>query len=353
MKSQLDNNLIIDEDATILEAIKKINENSQQLICIIDHDGKLLGMASDGDIRRALANGSDLDSKLRDCMNINPMTMHIGSNPQDIQSLMLKHKVGQVPLVDDKSILINIVTQQSIVEDARHENWVILMAGGKGTRLRPLTNDLPKPLIPIAGRPIIETIIKSFSVAGYKQFYVSVNYLRDKIKDHLQDGSQWATAVHYLDENEPTGTAGSLALLPERPTAPFFIMNSDILTNVDFSAIRKKHEKQKNVLTVCARTVETTIAYGVLDTDGDRITGCREKPTERRQVNAGVYMANPEILDIIGPDVRFFNMTDVIDECLKKGLRIGIFHIHEYWSDIGQISDLKAAKEQYAENFSF
>ncbi len=348
----LNENLFISKNCTIIDAIQKINSNSRQAVCVIDEEGKLIGLVSDGDIRRALANGVALDGLIADYMNKSPRFLTKGAGETEIQALMLKYQVSQIPIVDGNGKLVALETHQSILEKEYLSNQVILMAGGKGSRLYPLTQETPKPLIPIAGRPIVEMIIKNFLRAGYGEFTISVNYLADQIKDYLKDGRQWNASIDYLDETKATGTAGSLALLPERPTEPFFIMNADILTNVNFSALRQKHIDDNNVLTVCARTIETPIAYGVLESNGDRISKCVEKPTLRHQVNAGVYMANPEVLDIIGDQERFYNMTDLIDECLERDLRIGIFNIHEYWRDIGQLADLELARNEYDENFS-
>jgi len=343
--------LAISEDATILDAIQVINSNSLQAVCIVDENSVLLGILNDGDIRRGLASGAGLSDIAASVMNTSPKTALVGTNAQDIQSILVANEISQIPIIDENGVLVDLITHKEIIKSNRLENWVVLMAGGKGSRLMPLTENLPKPLIKVAGKPIIETIIESFRISGYRKFFISINYLGEQIKDYLQDGQKWQSSIQYLDEPIRTGTAGSLALMKTRPSEPFFIMNSDILTNVSFNAIRKKHIKEKNVLTVCARTVETQIAYGVLQTDGDQITGCIEKPTERRQVNAGIYMASPEVFDIIGDELRMFNMTDVLDECIERGWRVGIFNIHEYWRDIGQLSDLQVAKNEYHDNF--
>lgn len=344
--------LLAAETDTVADAIRKMNENSQQVVCVVDDTQRLLGIVNDGDIRRKLLDGIGLDSPLSEVMNRSPLTSREQTSSPELQAFLLHNKISQVPIVDEGGILVGLVTQQSLLEAETRDNWVVILAGGLGSRLQPLTKDTPKPLLPVDGRPIIEIVLRNFALAGFWKFFISVNYLGEQIKDYLGDGSTMNVSINYLEEAEPTGTAGCLALLPERPSAPFFVMNADILTNIDLAAMLKAHEMQRPAITVASRIFEQKIDFGVLVTEGNRLVRLQEKPVDRYQVNAGIYVVSPEVLSDIGPEPCFVNMTDIINRTLQRNGEVHTFAVHEYWRDIGRPDDLHQASRDYQDVFA-
>ena len=360
-KLPITDDLIVDESATIADVIRKLNKNQRQIVCVVDDTRRLLGVVGDGDIRRKLLDGITVNDCVTQVINRRPLTSHEDTSTPEILAFLRHNKISQIPIVDEQGILVGLVTQRTLLEAEVHDNWIVILAGGLGTRLFPLTKDTPKPLLPVNGRPIIEIVTRNFASAGFWKFFVSVNYLGEQIKSHLGDGSQMNVSIKYLDETERTGTAGSLALLPERPDRPFFVMNADILTSIDLEAMLRAHEATRPLITVGSRLYEQTVDFGVLvavgyadgfrRTSGNRVVRLEEKPVERYQINAGIYVLEPRVLDFIGSGPRFVNMTDVIDYALSSGEVVQSFPIHEYWRDIGRPDDLKQASQEYSEVF--
>jgi len=350
-KLPITDDLIVDESATIADVIRKLNKNLRQIVCVVDDDRRLLGVVGDGDIRRKLLDGITVNDSVTQVINRHPLTSREGTSTPEILAFLRHNKISQIPIVDEQGILVGLVTQRTLLEAEVHDNWIVILAGGLGTRLFPLTKDTPKPLLPVNGRPIIEIVTRNFASAGFWKFFVSVNYLAEQIKNHLGDGSHMNVSIKYLDEAERTGTAGSLALLPERPDRPFFVMNADILTSIDLEAMLRAHEATRPLITVGSRMYEQTVDFGVLVTHGNRVVRLEEKPVERYQINAGIYVLDPRVLDFIGAGPRFVNMTDVIDYALSSGEVVQTFPIHEYWRDIGRPDDLNKASQEYSEVF--
>lgn len=344
--------LMVDESATIGDVIRKLNRNQRQVVCVVDERRRLLGIVGDGDIRRKLLDGITINDSVAQVINRHPLTSREDTSTPEILAFLRHNKISQIPIVDEEGILVGLVTQRALLEAEIHDNWIVIQAGGLGTRLFPLTKDTPKPLLPVNGRPIIEIVTRNFASAGFWKFFVSVNYLGEQIKNHLGDGSHMNVSIRYLDENERTGTAGSLALLPERPDRPFFVMNADILTSIDLEAMLRAHEATRPLITVGSRIYEQTVDFGVLITNGNRVVRIQEKPVERYQINAGIYVLDPRVLDYVGQGPRFVNMTDIIEHALAQGEVVQTFPIHEYWRDIGRPDDLQQASADYAEVFS-
>ncbi|MEM6627893.1 MAG: sugar phosphate nucleotidyltransferase [Pseudomonadota bacterium] len=232
--------------------------------------------------------------------------------------------------------------------DDLHRHWAVVMAGGRGSRLGAMTSEKPKPLVEIGGVPVVERVISDFSAAGVGRVFVSVNYLADQIIDRLGDGRRFSASVRYLREEEPTGTAGSLALLPGRPPAPFFVMNADILADIDFSAMMRRHIASGAALTLAAREVRETLEYGVLDIEAGRVARVREKPVETYSINAGVYVFDPKVLDFVGATARRYDMTDLIDDLLVADRRVEAYPLTGYWRDIGRPEDVEQANLDFA-----
>ena len=243
-------------------------------------------------------------------------------------------RVVEVKLIDDLAL-----AQQS-------DHWVVLMAGGLGSRLKPITDDIPKPLIKVGDKPILETVLGGFAKAGFGKFFISVNYKAEMIRDYFGDGSAWGVEIDYLEENERLGTAGALSLLPERPRRPFFVMNGDLLTTVNFDQMLKYHHAHQAFSTVCVREHSITVPFGVIDFDDHRLLGIREKPTQKFFVNAGVYLLDPGVLDHLSAN-EAVDMPTLIERTIAAGKPSVVFPLREYWIDVGRLDDLQRASDEF------
>jgi NDP-sugar pyrophosphorylase family protein len=230
------------------------------------------------------------------------------------------------------------------------DNWVVLMAGGLGSRLRPLTDECPKPMLRVGNKPLLETIIETFIEQGFRRFFISVNYMADTIKEYFGDGSRWGAEIQYLEETSRLGTAGALSLLPEKPQAPLLVMNGDLLTKINFRQLLDFHREHHAQGTMCVREYEFQVPYGVVKMDHHRITGFEEKPIQRYFVNAGIYVLEPQALQHI-PHGVFFDMPSLFQTLMADRQEAVVFPIREYWLDIGHMADYDRANGEFARNF--
>ncbi len=255
----------------------------------------------------------------------------------------------RVPAVDTHGRVIGLYRTEDLVEgDLSRDFPVVLMAGGLGTRLRPFTDTVPKPMIDVGGRPILEHIIRRFVSQGFNRFYISVNYLSHVIKDHFGDGEAFGAAIHYLEETERLGTAGSLRLLPREAEGPFFVMNGDLLTAANFAAIADYHVEAGADATMCLREYTVQVPYGVVEQSGGRLVGIQEKPMHRHFVNSGIYVLNSSMLQLL-PEDGYFDMPSLFDRLMQKDPgAAAVFPLREYWCDIGQVADLQRARNEIA-----
>lgn len=337
-------------NAPMREVMQVIDRAGTQIALVVDANDHLLGIATDGDIRRALLQGETLETPVSQFMNGNPLTGLVDEDPLVWQRTMQRHNLRYLPLLDAQGSVQKLVRADAFKESPR-ENLVVLMAGGKGTRLRPLTEHEPKPLLKVGNKPILETIIESFAAQGFHRFQLCINYRGEMIRDHFGDGAQWGIQIEYIEEPMRLGTAGALGLLAKRPEQPFFVMNGDLLTKVDFVRLLEFHKKQANAATLCVREYRYQIPYGVVQLDQYRILRLKEKPVHYYNVNAGIYLLNPAVLDLI-PAAQYFDMTSLIDLLLGNGAQVGSFPLREYWMDIGRMEDFEQAHTEYAEHFS-
>jgi dTDP-glucose pyrophosphorylase len=338
-------------DSLLVDAVRAIETSRRRMAVVADEHGGLLGTLTDGDIRRSLLAGGSLDTPVSQAMNRSPVSAEVGSADGYILDLLRKANVMALPLVDEAGRYQRLVHITDLehrgedegVEDARGFSFAVIMAGGEGTRLRPLTNDIPKPMVEIGGVPMLERQIERLSRAGVKRVYLSVNYLSHVIEEHFGDGSGLGLEIRYLREQERLGTAGALSLLPEQPSGPIIVMNGDILTTSDFGSLYAFHKSYGAHITVGAVDYRVNIPYGVIRADGPFVTGLAEKPSQRFLCNAGIYALSPESLQLLG-GVTFTNITDLIETCLERKLPVAVFPVHEYWSDIGTPDDLEKAR---------
>ncbi|MBL4691940.1 MAG: nucleotidyltransferase family protein [Magnetovibrio sp.] len=339
---------IIQPPSTMKDAMTALEETAMQIVMVVNDKQKLEGVVTDGDVRRALLAGKGMDVAVGEIMSADPIHGKPGDSRDMLISRMRTLGVHHMPIIDADGILVDLATTEP---QGMRSNWVVLMAGGLGSRLRPLTNDVPKPMLHIGDRPILETIIGQLHEFGFGKFFISLNYLASQIEGYFGDGSRWGIDIDYLRETSPLGTAGALSLMEEKPTEPVILMNGDLLTKLNFDKLIEFHEEHKAPMTVCVREYTYSVPYGVLETEGPYLRSLVEKPQRQALVNAGIYVISPEVFDRIKPDEPI-DITDIINQLLEEGLQPAVFPVHEYWIDIGQKHDIERAMKEFSDVFS-
>ncbi|HRH81869.1 MAG TPA: nucleotidyltransferase family protein [Thiobacillaceae bacterium] len=338
--------VLVAPDDSIRDTVRAIDAAALQIALVADADGRLLGTVTDGDVRRGILSGVGLDEPVRTIMNPEPYRVREGEDNANILAMMKQHRIHQLPVVNGSGVLVGLETLDDLLKPVRRDNPVVLMAGGLGTRLAPLTNERPKPMLHVGDRPILETILQNFMDYGFHRFYISVNYKAEMVREHFGDGSRWGVDIRYLHERERLGTAGALSLLEERPTLPLLVMNGDIMTRVNFESLMEFHLRNQAVATLGVREFSHTVPFGVVRMDGNRLLSLVEKPVEKVFVSAGIYVLQPEVLDLVPPN-RYFDMPTLFQELMDQGLPTVGFPIHEYWLDIGRMEDFERAHTDY------
>lgn len=333
--------VVVSPETPLGETIRRIDQSAIQGALVVDRNYRLVGVVTDGDIRRALLDGRDVSFPTGGVMNPGPLTLAVGTTPEDALNYMRRHSIHHVPLLEMDGTLAGVYFIDELIGVVKHPNTVVLMAGGLGTRLRPLTDACPKPLLPVGGKPILERIIERFVEQGFEDFYISVNYMADMIVDHFRNGEHWGVRINYLRETEKLGTAGALSLLPERPEHAFVVMNGDLLTEVDFVSLLREHEARGVLATMAVREYEMQIPYGVVNVCDGFIESLQEKPTHKFLVNAGIYVLEPTALDRIPSG--HIDMPMLFERLGEQG-RTWAYPLREYWVDIGRLEDLEAVQ---------
>lgn len=341
---------VVSPQDTIRDAIRTIDAGGIQTALVIDRENLLQGTVTDGDIRRAILKDLPLETSVATIMKTNPTIARQGDTKESILVTMKLTGHRHIPILDEKNHVVEVAFLEDLIQTEALENWVILMAGGLGTRLRPLTENCPKPLLQIGNKPILQTILENCRDHGLKKFYISINYKAEMVKEHFGDGSRWGVTIKYIEEQKRMGTAGALSLLDEKPDSPVLVMNGDLLTKVNFQNLLDFHKEHNAQATMCVREYHFQIPYGVVEINGQRITSIIEKPSQRFLVNAGIYVLQPETLGLIPADT-FFDMPDLFKWLIERGLTAAAFPIREYWVDIGQLPDLEQARGDYKEIF--
>ena len=320
-----------------------ISANRQQIALVIDEKDKLLGVVTDGDIRRGILNGVGLDAPVAEMMNPNPKVARSDSPPAAIIALLNEFAIRHVPLIDDNGRVTAVFTFDDALHPRAVTTPVVLMAGGRGQRLYPLTKDVPKPMLPIGGVPLLEIILRGLSAQGFVNVYISVNYLAEVIMDHVGDGKSLGLNVQYIHEDKPLGTAGALATLHGKITEPFIVMNSDLLTQVNLREMLSFHRKEGAKGTVGVREHHFEIPYGVVNLRGSLVESMVEKPLHRSLVNAGIYALDPLALSLLTPE-EYCDMPTLLGALMAEGHDVAAFPIHESWLDVGRPEDLDQAR---------
>ncbi|WP_417500282.1 nucleotidyltransferase family protein [Methylophaga sp.] len=340
--------------STIRDAIDVIEQTRRFIAAVVDGNGKLLGIISDGDIRRSLLADKTLDDFATVAMTEKPILGQADDSAEVLQKKMLELGVAALPLVDECNRFVRIAqvndeTEIRSVASSADLFWgAVVMAGGEGRRLRPLTDNMPKPMLTVGGVPLLERQIRGMVSRGLKRIFISTNYLGHLIEDHFGDGSDMGARIAYLKEDKKLGTAGALSLLPESPDGPILVINGDVLTTSDYGRMLDFHDNNSALMTVAAIEYHIEIPFGVIETSGVFATALQEKPSQSYLCNAGMYVLSPKALELIPKD-GFFNMTDVIDAAIAIGEKVSVFPVHEYWTDIGSPSDLAIAQKMFGD----
>jgi dTDP-glucose pyrophosphorylase len=337
---------LVSSSTSLRQTIEAITEGNLQIALVVDSENKLLGTVTDGDIRKAILAGKDLNITAGEAMRSQPITSASKTPRAAILKLMREKRIHQMPLLDDQGRVVDVLTVDDMIGAAHKPNAVVIMAGGLGTRLHPLTEETPKPMLKVGGKPILETIIQSFIDQGFTNFFVSVNYKANIISEYFGDGSRFGGKINYLHEKSRLGTAGGLSLLPRDIRAPIIVMNGDLLTRISVDALLDFHERESAVATMVVREDHYQVPYGVVEVDGTQIVGVEEKPIQRHLVNAGIYVISQDGLNNI-PGDTFYDMPTHFAKLAANGHRTAAFPLHEYWVDIGRLDELERAQREW------
>jgi dTDP-glucose pyrophosphorylase len=334
--------------ASTRDAIQNLSRTGLQIVLVLDDDDRLLGVLTDGDIRKALLAGQSLDSMIDVVMNREPRVAVVDETPAAMIKAMRDGGLMQLPVIDAGRV-VGLVTLAELSTPRARENLVVIMAGGRGARLRPLTDVTPKPMLSVGGRPILETIVAQLVSQGFRDIAISINYLGESIRSHFGDGRNLGARINYIAEDTPLGTAGALSILQPRPENPIVVMNGDILTQLNFNMLLEFHDAHEADLTMVVREDEFRLPYGIVTMDKENIIAMVEKPVHRFHANAGIYVVNPEVLDDLRAGVRL-DMTQLAEQLISRGATTVGFPLHEYWIDVGRSEQLRQAREEWGEN---
>jgi len=336
----------ISERASIREAMDAIDRGKCHLALVIDEQDRLLGIVSDGDVRRALLRALTIDHPIRELMNRSPITVTAADSAHRIHQLLNRFRLTAVPVVDDEGRVLGLITPYELAADVApvKSPVAVIMAGGEGRRLRPLTEAVPKPMLVVGDRPLLEQVICRLEQSGITRIFLAINYLGNVIQDHFGDGGKFGVQIEYLQERQRLGTAGALSLLPDDIAGPILVMNGDVITSVEYQRLFAFHAVMDSSLTIVVANHEVRIPFGVVAIENELVTGIREKPVHRSLINAGVYVLESRMLNLLRKN-EAADMTDLISRAVAAGERLVPFPIHEAWLDIGTPSQLEEAAE--------
>lgn len=334
---------LLGSEATIGEAVRSLDRSGLQIALVVDRDDHLVGTITDGDIRRGLLRGLSLEASASEITHDEPMVVPPSLDSDIVLQIMSANKIHQLPIVDEARNVVGLHVWGALQAPARRPNTMVVMAGGKGTRLRPHTEKCPKPLLPVAGKPMLEHIVERAKLAGIEHFLFSVHYLGHMIEDHFGDGSDWDVSIDYIREEKPLGTGGALSLIETRPSGPFLVTNGDVLTDVGYGDIIDYHVLHAATATMAVRNHEMRNEFGVVHTNGLDIAGFEEKPVVRSHVNAGIYVIDPAALDCLEQG-EHCDMPTLFERLRDRSKRTIVFPLHEQWLDVGRPDDLERAR---------
>lgn len=332
-------------DASIREAIRLIEDSRRGLAPVVDNAGRLVGTLTDGDIRRLILRGGGLESRVAEAMNRSPVTAPVTTPDHQLAALLRARNLEALPLLGADGQLAGIAHIRELVPEAREQGGAegfvaaVVMAGGEGTRLRPITETIPKPLVEVGGMPLVERHVRHLARAGVRRIFLAVNYMADRIEAHFAKGGVPGLEIEFLREERKLGTAGALSLLPALEAGPLLVLNADVIHAADYANLLAYHVGHNATLTVAAVEHRVQIPYGVIRAEGGRVVDVEEKPSPRYLCNAGIYVLGPEARAWICPDKRA-DMTEIIRALAHGGASVCVFPMHEYWADIADVDDL-------------
>jgi dTDP-glucose pyrophosphorylase len=340
--------VLVREGATLRETLERLTKSGKRLALVVDGERRLLGLTTDGDLRKAILRGVTLEAPVEEAMNRAPIVAPAGISTADALALMRSRAIRQLPVVDASRVVVDVLFFEKLLEPAALPNAAVIMAGGSGSRLRPLTETTPKPLLRIGGKPLLEIMIERLRDAGFHQIFMTLHYMRHMIEEYFGDGSRLGVRIDYRYEDEPRGTAGALKDFQELLRLPFLVINADILTKCDFRAMLEFHERHGATLTVGTVPYTVDMPYGILEVDGERLAGVTEKPRLDFVINSGIYVLHPEVLEPM-PLTGRLDMPELIAMVMRLGWPVVAFPIREYWLDVGRHGDFDKANRDVAE----
>lgn len=336
--------------STIKEALQIIDHGAVKFAIVVDSDDKLIGSLTDGDIRRAILDGKLLEDRIASVYFKEPTVVNVNNTKEEIINLCTCKKIYQVPVVDDNDRVVSIALLDELLKPDVHPNKVVLMVGGLGTRLRPLTENTPKPMLHVGGKPILQSIVEKFVSYGFVNIVMCVGYKSNIIQDFFGNGSKFGANIEYVVEEQRMGTVGALTLINAQINEPFFVMNGDLLTNVNFEHLLDFHLANNSMATMCVREYDFQVPYGVVNVGNGKILSIEEKPVQKFFVSAGIYMLDPKCIDFI-PANEFYDMPTLFEKLINMQENIMSFPLREYWLDIGRIEEYEKANLEYHEVF--
>ena len=335
---------------SVREVMEQMNVTRVGIALVVVEDNVLVGTVTDGDLRRAMLASVDFDGSVQQLLDrkslagtSDPVVAQVGISHADLLAMLQESCVSHLPIVDVKMRVVGLATRSEFLPDPTVKTQAVIMAGGFGTRLQPLCDEIPKPMLPVGERPLMELIIERLRDSGIKQVNVSTHYKREKIMSHFGNGGDFGVEISYVEEDSPLGTAGAIGLM-KTPEETLLVMNGDILTHVDFRAMSFFHQEHKADFTVAVRAYDVEVPYGVIECEDIWAFALTEKPKQTHFINAGIYLLEPAVHQYI-PKGRHFDMTDLIQCLITNKKRVATFPIQEYWVDIGQHADYARAKE--------
>lgn len=339
--------ILVSSNTTIRETIRVMDSGALKIALVVDEKRHLLGTVSDGDVRRGILKGYALEDQVNRIMNTAPTSVYRNESRDTVISLMRTKQIYQIPVLDEDGTLAGLEVIDNVLAAPQYDNWVVLMAGGLGTRLKQLTKNTPKPLLRVGDKPILETILENFIEQGFKHIFISVNYKSQLIEEYFGNGARWGVKIKYIREDRKLGTAGALGLLPHKPNKPLLVMNGDILSKINFQQLLDFHQHHSAIATMCVREYDMQIPYGVVTLDTYKISSIEEKPIHRFFVNAGIYVLEPETLEMI-PRNSYLDMPSLFRAFAAQKLDTVAFPIREYWLDIGRLDDFERAQGDFS-----
>jgi dTDP-glucose pyrophosphorylase len=336
---------LLSPEVTLQQAIRNLNESALQIALVVTRDGSLLGTITDGDIRRGLLRGVELSSPIEEIIQREPLVVPPQMGRDMVLQLMKANKVHQLPIVDGEGVVLGLHVWDELIVPVQRPNLMVIMAGGQGSRLRPHTENCPKPLLPVAGKPMLEHIIERAKAEGFRSFILAVHYLGHMIEEYFGDGSRWQVEIDYLREESPLGTAGAIGLLKPRPDAAFLVSNGDVLTDIRYGELLDFHNRHRATATMAVRVHEWQHPFGVVHTKGADIIGFEEKPITRSHINAGIYVLEPVALDALNDHDRC-DMPSLFSRLQRRSARTIVYPMHEPWLDVGCEDDYAFAQKR-------